>query len=152
MQDHAPAHQYDLIWLQWVIGHLTDADFVAFLGRCASEAGLRRPGGLICIKDNVLAGKEYKDKAFIVDKQDSSLTRSDVYLKALFKAAGLRIVAEATQKMFPKELFPVKMYALEPVPAAAAGGDGAAAGGGGAAEAAAGGSGSSTLDAAATGV
>lgn len=26
--------KYDLIWFQWVIGHLTDKDLVAFLKKC----------------------------------------------------------------------------------------------------------------------
>lgn len=26
---------YDLIWIQWVTGHLTDEDFVNFFRRCA---------------------------------------------------------------------------------------------------------------------
>ena len=31
--DPAPT-TYDVVWVQWVIGHLTDADLVAFLRRC----------------------------------------------------------------------------------------------------------------------
>ena len=27
-------HVYDIIWIQWVIGHLTDEDLIAFLKRC----------------------------------------------------------------------------------------------------------------------
>ena len=54
MQDFTPeAGRYDLIWLQWCIGCVTDDDLVAFLGRCCD--GLA-PGGMIIIKDNVLDG------------------------------------------------------------------------------------------------
>ena len=45
--------QFDVIWIQWVIGHLTDQDFVAFFRRCA--LGLR-PGGVIVLKDNTASG------------------------------------------------------------------------------------------------
>lgn len=38
--------------------------------------------------------------------------RSEVYYKSLFEQAGLTLLAEKKQKKFPKELFPVKMYAL----------------------------------------
>lgn len=27
---------YDVIWVQWVLGHLTDEDLVSFLKRCKS--------------------------------------------------------------------------------------------------------------------
>ena len=75
---------YDVVWLQWVIGHFTDTDFIAFLQR--AKEGLR-PHGMICVKDNVLPGKK-KDKkgrdagegpppSFVVDKKDSSVTRAD---------------------------------------------------------------------------
>ncbi len=35
LQEFIPAPDtYDLIWVQWVVGHLTDADLVQFLLRC----------------------------------------------------------------------------------------------------------------------
>ena len=43
------AGHYDVIWCQWVLGHLTDDDLVAFFKRCAK--GLA-PGGLIFVKEN----------------------------------------------------------------------------------------------------
>ena len=72
-----------MVWLQWVIGHFTDTDFIAFLQR--AKEGLR-PHGMICVKDNVLPGKkDKKDRdagegpppSFVVDKKDSSVTRAD---------------------------------------------------------------------------
>jgi protein N-terminal methyltransferase len=56
LQDFAPApNTYDVIWIQWVIGHLHDLDTIRFFRRCA--AGLK-PNGLIVLKDNVSsAGK-----------------------------------------------------------------------------------------------
>lgn len=35
LQDFTPENdKYDVIWCQWVLGHLTDADLVKFLERC----------------------------------------------------------------------------------------------------------------------
>jgi protein N-terminal methyltransferase len=36
--------KYDLIWFQWVIGHLTDSDLVTFLQRCKEnlKPGVKR--------------------------------------------------------------------------------------------------------------
>ncbi|CAM9338075.1 unnamed protein product, partial [Ectocarpus fasciculatus] len=37
LQDFKPApNTYDLIWIQWVIGHLDDLDFVQFFRRCVA--------------------------------------------------------------------------------------------------------------------
>lgn len=44
------AAAYDVIWIQWVIGHLPDADFVPFMARCVK--GLREKTGLIVLKEN----------------------------------------------------------------------------------------------------
>jgi 2-polyprenyl-3-methyl-5-hydroxy-6-metoxy-1,4-benzoquinol methylase len=27
-------HTYDLVWIQWVIGHLIDEDLISFLKKC----------------------------------------------------------------------------------------------------------------------
>lgn len=59
-------NKYDVIWMQWVTGHLTDIDFLSFLRRC-HDALL--PNGVIIIKDN------NSSQGFVVDRQDSSLTR-----------------------------------------------------------------------------
>uniref|UniRef100_A0A803N8L9 Alpha N-terminal protein methyltransferase 1 n=1 Tax=Chenopodium quinoa TaxID=63459 RepID=A0A803N8L9_CHEQI len=41
--------RYDVIWVQWCIGHLTDDDFVSFFKR--AKAGLK-PGGYFIVKEN----------------------------------------------------------------------------------------------------
>ena len=46
---HPEPQRYDVIWIQWCVGHLTDEDFVSFFQRCAT--GLR-PGGIIVVKEN----------------------------------------------------------------------------------------------------
>ncbi len=54
LQDFIPENQsFDLVWIQWVAGYLTDADLVKFLRRCKS--GLKS-GGLIVVKDNMFHG------------------------------------------------------------------------------------------------
>ena len=65
-----------------------------------------KPHGVICVKENL------SSSGFLVDRQDSSLTRTDAHFKALFARAGCSLVLERQQKEFPQELFKVKMYAL----------------------------------------
>ncbi|RQM22891.1 hypothetical protein B5M09_007103, partial [Aphanomyces astaci] len=106
MQDFQPEpHAYDLIWCQWVLGHLTDSDFVAFLKRCQKALA---PDGVICIKENAIN----EGVPYYVDKDDSSLGRSSVYYKSIFRQAGLTLLAETEQSDFPDELYPVITYAL----------------------------------------
>ena len=97
------AASLDVVWIQWCIGHLTDADMVSFLGRC--EKALR-PGGRIVVKENNCR------EGFVVDKEDSSVTRSDSYFRELFKHSGLELFHCEVQGGLPKELFAVRMYAL----------------------------------------
>lgn len=59
--------QYDLIWNQWCVGHLTDEQLVAYLRRC--KAALKE-GGLIVVKENLVTGAED-----VFDSLDSSVTR-----------------------------------------------------------------------------
>ncbi|GAB9467725.1 N-terminal xaa-pro-lys n-methyltransferase 1 isoform x1 [Globisporangium polare] len=106
LQEFQPEPEsYDLIWVQWVSSHLTDADYVDFLKRCKQAL---RPNGWIGIKENtLLSGIPYE-----LDTDDSSITRSAVYYVSLFKQAGLTILAKERQQHFPQELYPVTMYAL----------------------------------------
>ncbi|XP_020585154.1 alpha N-terminal protein methyltransferase 1 isoform X2 [Phalaenopsis equestris] len=104
LQEFTPeAGRYDVIWIQWCIGHLTDDDFVSFFKR--AKVGLKHKGFFV-VKENVAR------KGFVLDKEDSSITRSDLYFRDLFKQCGLYIYSSKDQKGFPAELFAVKMYAL----------------------------------------
>ena len=47
-------------------------------------------------------------------QDDSSLTRSNPYMLKLFEAANLRVLLNVQQRNFPKEIFKVRMYALQP--------------------------------------
>ncbi len=96
-----------LIWIQWTVIYLTDADLVAFLKRCA-EALV--PGGFIVLKENTC-----ENETFVVDVEDASLTRSISYWRQLIFQAGLRIVREQWQHDFPQDIFPVPMLALQPI-------------------------------------
>eukprot|EP01018_Ginkgo_biloba_P016490 Gb_20319 [translate_table: standard] len=104
LQEFTPeTGRYDVIWVQWCIGHLTDADFVSFFNR--AKAGLK-PGGFFVLKENVARN------GFVLDKEDHSVTRSDAYFRQLFNQAGLYLYRTKAQKGFPQGLYPVKMYAL----------------------------------------
>lgn len=106
LQDFKPEpERYSIIWCQWVLGHLTDDDFVDFFKQCKS--GLM-PGGLICVKENVTKG------GVDLDAQDSSVTRSDEKLRELFSKSSLTVIKDEVQTNFPTELYVVKMYALRP--------------------------------------
>ncbi|GLV41478.1 N-terminal methyltransferase [Carabus blaptoides fortunei] len=98
--------KYDVIWCQWVMGHLKDEHFVEFLERC--KKGLKHNGMLI-IKENITSSGEVE-----MDEGDSSVTRPPKLLHKLFKSAGLVCLKETEQSNFPKGLYAVRMFALRP--------------------------------------
>lgn len=107
LQDFAPSPgTYNVIWIQWVIGHLYDADFITFLQRAVN--GLT-PDGVVIIKDNVITDP---DQTFVLDLTDYSVCRHYHYLKTLLAMAGVEVVKEVVQQGFPSELYPVYMIAL----------------------------------------
>lgn len=99
--------KYDMVWSQWVLGHLTDDDLLNFLKELAKVLD---KNGMIVVKENFT-----KDNTTIVDDTDSSVTRPLSQFKKLVKNADLRIVKEARQTNFPKSLFPVYMLAMRPI-------------------------------------
>lgn len=50
----------------------------------------------------------------IFDEQDSSVTRTDANWRKIFNEAGLLLLKTELQTGFPKNLFPVRFYALRP--------------------------------------
>jgi protein N-terminal methyltransferase len=96
---------YDVVLIQWAALYLTDDDLAAFLAM--SKRSLK-PNGIIFFKENCTS-----DDSFVVDKDDSSLTRSDAHYKRIFDAAGVKCVKEVIQPQWPKDLFQVRMYALQ---------------------------------------
>ncbi|CAI5471090.1 unnamed protein product [Closterium sp. Yama58-4] len=110
LQEFSPdAERYDVVWVQWCIGHLTDADLIAFLRRCL--AGLRR-GGMIVLKENTC------QKARALAGLTLAATSKYSFLPLLLVAS---LCFSQVQRGFPSELFVVKMYALTAQPTAAAG-------------------------------
>nr|XP_023908586.1 alpha N-terminal protein methyltransferase 1-like [Quercus suber] len=103
------ADAYDLVWNQWCVGQLTDAQLVAYLRRLPRAL---RPGGWIVVKENLSTAPHDVD---VYDPVDSSVTRSDPNFRALFARANLKIVASELQRGLPKDLYPVRAYALQPM-------------------------------------
>ncbi|KAI1155929.1 alpha-N-methyltransferase NTM1 [Nemania diffusa] len=104
--------QYDLIWLQWCVGYLTDEQLVRHLKRCTTA--LSKDDGLIVVKENTTTSG-----VDIFDPVDSSVTREDGKFREIFKAAGLRMIKRDVQKGLltnqpGRRLFPVHTYALRP--------------------------------------
>jgi protein N-terminal methyltransferase len=130
LEDWQPGEgvQYDLVWIQWCAGHLTDAQLVQFLERC--KATLNPDGGVIVVKENnATVGQDQFDDV------DSSVTRcvharplrpggvsnqaprNDGTFRRIFADAGLSLVQAELQKGFQvagASLLPVRMYALRP--------------------------------------
>lgn len=109
LEGWAPKGQYDLVWNQWCVGQLTDAQFVEYLRRVTAALSA---GGWIVVKEN-LSNHHLGEDVF--DELDSSVTRTDEKFRALFTKAGLKIVATELQRGMPKGLFEVRAYALQPV-------------------------------------
>lgn len=69
-----------MIWLQWVLCYLTDADLVAFLIKCREN--LTDDNSIVFVKENV------HESGFYVDKDDNSVVRSDKIFQEIFEEAG----------------------------------------------------------------
>jgi protein N-terminal methyltransferase len=117
LQDWIPEPgAYNVIWNQWCLGHLTDVQLVEYLERCkeglkSAKEGEESIKSWIIVKENLSTDIRHKD---IYDEEDSSVTRSDDKFRRVFQQAGLKIVATEQQRGMPKELFPVRIYALKP--------------------------------------
>ena len=108
VEDWIPERKYDLIWIQWCLGHLKTEQAVTCLVRCGEALS---EGGWIAVKENLSTNVTGED---VFDELDSSVTRTDASYRALFMSAGLKVCLTELQKGFPSELFPVRMYALRP--------------------------------------
>lgn len=104
---HPEPKRYDVIWSQWVLGHLTNDDFLKFFERCSE--GLNK-NGIVIVKENVTS-----TDVVDIDTVDSSATRPLAMLKSLLVQSGFRIVKMTRQSNFPSGIFPVYMFALKPV-------------------------------------
>jgi protein N-terminal methyltransferase len=108
-----PPGTYNLVWAQWVLGHLTDTDVVGLLSRCREAL---RPNGAVGVKDNTAAAADCDQCGgkYLLDEENAAVIRSHTHLKSLFQLAGLQLVRTETQTGFPEDLHPVRMYWLRP--------------------------------------
>lgn len=117
-----PPNSYDLVWAQWVLGHLTDTDFVGLLSRCRLAL---RPNGVVVVKDNTAMPSECDQcgNRYLLDLENAAVIRTHAHMRHLYKLAGLRMVNSKVQENFPEDLHPVRMYWLLPIENAAAEGE-----------------------------
>ncbi|KAJ5587863.1 Alpha N-terminal protein methyltransferase 1 [Penicillium hispanicum] len=110
LEDWHPQKNYDLIWTQWCVGHLTDAQLIEYIARCR---GSLAKTGLMVVKENLSTDPRNQD---MYDDLDSSVTRTDAKFRQIFDAAGMDVIKSEIQTGFPKQfkLLPVKSYALRP--------------------------------------
>lgn len=108
--------RYDLVWIQWCIGSLTDEDFVTFFARLKQGVA---PGGLVVLKDNILdpdATSQELDPTgkFLVDEDDCSVIRSRAHmLHLLTDKCGMEVLGTPHEANLDcDELFPVLCVAL----------------------------------------
>ncbi|PCG92451.1 Hypothetical protein PENO1_088550 [Penicillium occitanis (nom. inval.)] len=111
LESWLPTEKYDLIWNQWCVGHLTNAQLTTYLQRAADAL---TPSGILVLKENNSTDPDGKD---IYDEVDSSVTRTDETFRRIFKDAGLNLIKTEEQLGFPRHLglLPVRSYALRPV-------------------------------------
>ncbi|GAA5966814.1 hypothetical protein JCM21900_006098 [Sporobolomyces salmonicolor] len=107
---------YDLVMVQWCVGHLDDPSLVEFLKRSRRALRTSRDGkveGFIVVKENTCKDTDGAGAGRLFDDSDSSITRSDKAFRDVFKQAGLKLLRREVQQGFPQELFPVVAYALQ---------------------------------------
>jgi protein N-terminal methyltransferase len=104
LQDFNTMEKYNCIWIQWVLGQLTDNDVIMFFKRCKS---MLKPNGVIIVKENILSN------GFAIDENYNLINRNYNDMKKLFDLAGLILICEENQKDFPSYLIKVNMFALE---------------------------------------
>lgn len=72
---------FDVIWCQWCLGHMNDAELVAFFKSCKSalrsaiDESDPRTQSLIIVKENTCFDEPDGSPATVYDPQDSSVTR-----------------------------------------------------------------------------
>ncbi|KAI5369524.1 Putative alpha-N-methyltransferase NTM1, S-adenosyl-L-methionine-dependent methyltransferase [Septoria linicola] len=108
LEQWTPETKYDVIWNQWCCGQIRDTQLVAYLKRITPFVNA---GGWIVVKENLSNNHLGED---VFDETDSSVTRTDTHFRELFEQAGLKLVSTELQKGFPKALYPVRSYALQP--------------------------------------
>ncbi|CAL4094692.1 unnamed protein product [Meganyctiphanes norvegica] len=107
LQDfNPPSDTYDVVWSQWVLGHLTDSHLEDFFRRMGAAL---KPNGVIVVKENVSSSGEVE-----LDEEDSSVTRPEKLLLQIMDQAGLRVLKNTKQNKMPNGLYEVRMICLRP--------------------------------------
>jgi protein N-terminal methyltransferase len=92
VHDSDESSRIDLVWLQWTLQYLTDADAVETLQNLATRLILRT--GILIVKENRPYGAARQDR-FQMDTPSGSgrydITRSDDHHRLLFQRAGLTV-------------------------------------------------------------
>ena len=96
--------KYDVVWIQWVVGYLTDEHLISFFQRCQR---CLRPNGVVILKDNISSSDN-----FILDDEDASIVRCLKHMKSVIARSGLEIVSDERVKGYPTSLLPVYLFAL----------------------------------------
>ncbi len=73
---------FDVVWCQWCLSYMTDADLIVFLNR--SQAALRK-GGAIVVKENVCKDGDGGVPDIRFDEDDSSVIRYSLLSSLLFR-------------------------------------------------------------------
>jgi protein N-terminal methyltransferase len=106
MEEFEFKKKYDTIWIQWVIGYLTDNDLLTFLNKCKHNLN---HNGVVVIKDN--ASDQY---GFFLDKSDCSIVRNVRYYHAIFNHAGYDVLLCEKFKEFPDDAMPIMKFVIRP--------------------------------------
>ncbi|CEQ39844.1 SPOSA6832_01417 [Sporobolomyces salmonicolor] len=99
---------YDLVMVQWCVGHLDDPSLVEFLKRSRRALRTSRDGkveGFIIVKENTCKDTDGAGAGRLFDDSDSSITRccrSDKAFRDVFKQAGLKLLRREVQQGFPQ--------------------------------------------------
>ena len=99
LEDFKAEKEYEIIWNQWCLGQLSDPDLISYLTR------IKGHGKMVFVKENVASVDTF-------DEVDNSWTRSQGTFLRIFRESGLKVLKGSWQHGFPKELYPVKLWAL----------------------------------------
>lgn len=98
--------RYNCIWIQWVLGYLSDTELMSFLNKCADW--LHTSNSFIVIKENVSSGDEN-----IFDSEDNCITRTvDTFTSIFNQVNKLKLIHIFKQNM-PEGMLPVKCFVIQ---------------------------------------
>ena len=107
-----------MLWVQWCLGHLTDAQLVDFLrkfsGKDIEEEACLKRGGWMIVKENInTTVTKREEEVDIYNELDSNVTRCDATFRRCLTEADLKVVRSKLQRVFKKALglLPVSFYA-----------------------------------------